>query len=331
MEKLIHLLLPRQSNNHKAKILHPSSLIVVSLLLIAFQGIINYIPRVNPEILGYASSIGIQEVVNLTNQKRSEVGLSALSLNQELSAAAYTKGRDMIDKDYWAHVAPDGTQPWKFFNDFGYKYRYAGENLARDFSNAQSAVDAWMNSPTHRDNILNPKYKEIGIGIVEGDLAGSDTTVIVQFFGATYVDKPQQPLADKVVKTEVDTKIEPVDTTPSVIANEVKQSPTPIATLPAIPRNDMYLSNPTQQVLTSEAGQAVLTTKSGQAVLISPFTTTRNISISVVVLLLIVFMVDAFLVSKRRITRVAGRTLAHVVFLGMILSIIMIIKSGNIL
>ncbi|MEK7168531.1 MAG: CAP domain-containing protein [Patescibacteria group bacterium] len=314
MEKLIHLLLPRQSNNHKAKILHPSSLIVVTLLLIAFQGIINYVSKVNPDILGYASSIGIQEVVNLTNQKRSEAGLSALSLNQELSAAAYTKGRDMIDKDYWAHVAPDGTQPWKFFNDFGYKYKYAGENLARDFSSASAAVDAWMNSPTHKDNILNPKYKEIGIGVVEGDLAGSDTTVIVQFFGATYADRPQQPLADKAVQTEVDTKIEPViDITPSVIANEVKQSPTPIATLPAVPRNDMYLSNPTQQVL------------------VSPFTTTRNISISVVVLLLIVFMVDAFLVSKRRITRVAGRTLAHVVFLGMILSIIMIIKSGNIL
>lgn len=313
MEKLIHLLLPRQSNNHKAKILHPSSLIVVTLLLIVFQGIISYVSKVNPDILGYASSIGIQEVVNLTNQKRSEEGLSSLSLNQELSAAAYTKGRDMIDKDYWAHVAPDGTQPWKFFNDFGYKYRYAGENLARDFSNAQSAVDAWMNSPTHRDNILNSKYKEIGIGIVEGDLAGSDTTVIVQFFGATYADRPQQPLADKAVQTEV--KINPTQK-PVVVNVEPTITPSPLPTIePQDIRNDVVIgsTDPTQQVL------------------VSPFTTTRNISISVVVLLLVVFMVDAFLVSKRRITRIAGRTLAHVVFLGMILSIIMIIKSGNIL
>ena len=101
----------------------------------------------------------------------------------------------MIDRDYWAHVAPDGTQPWKFFTSFGYKYRYAGENLARDFSNASSAMDAWMNSPTHKENILNPKYKEIGIGVVEGDLAGTDTTIIVQFFGATYADKVVQPIA----------------------------------------------------------------------------------------------------------------------------------------
>jgi uncharacterized protein YkwD len=121
--------------------------------------------------------------------------LPALSLNQNYQMPLQ-KGRDMIDKDYWAHVAPDGTQPWKFFSQFGYKYRFAGENLARDFSNANDAVNAWMNSPTHKDNILNPKYKEIGIGITEGDLAGSDTTIIVQFFGATYSDKVTQPLAD---------------------------------------------------------------------------------------------------------------------------------------
>lgn len=313
MEKLIHLLLPRQSNNHKAKILHPSGLTVVAAFLIFVQLGINLLPRVSPAILGYAASISRDEVVNLTNQRRIAAGLSPLTLNGTLSNAALAKGNDMIVKDYWAHVAPDGTQPWKFFNDFGYKYRYAGENLARDFSNAQSAVDAWMNSPTHRDNILNPKYKEIGIGITEGDLAGSDTTVIVQFFGATYADRPQQPLANKAVQIEV--KTNPTQK-PVVVNVEPTITPNPLPTIePQDIRNDVVIgsTDPTQQVL------------------VSPFTTTRNISISVVVLLLIVFMVDAFLVSKRRITRVAGRTLAHVVFLGMILSIIMILKSGNIL
>jgi len=277
MEKLIHLLIPRQSNNHKAKILHSSSLIIIASFLIIIQGIISFLPKINPNILGYASNISIQDVVSLTNQKRAEAGLSALSLNQSLSAAAYTKAQDMINKDYWAHVAPDGTQPWKFFGDFGYKYRYAGENLARDFSNASSAMDAWMNSPTHRENILNPKYKEIGIGITEGDLAGSDTTIIVQFFGATYADKVVQPIAQaaKIEKTVAPT-----------ISPEV---------------------------------------------LISPFTTTRNTSLIVIGLLLIVFIIDAFLVSKRRITRIAGRTFSHVVFLLMILAIIMILKSGKII
>lgn len=312
MEKLIHLLVPRYTNNHKAKILHPSSLMVMASLLILVQAVLTYLPKVRPDILGYSANISIQEVVNLTNQKRAQAGLSALALNQTLSNAAYTKGRDMIDRDYWAHTAPDGTQPWKFFSQFGYKYRYAGENLARDFSNANDAVNAWMNSPTHKDNILNSKYKEIGIGVVEGDLAGSDTTIIVQFFGSTYSDRVNQPLAESG-KTIVNTQIDSVKVTPEPT---LKPEPTTLPTIvPEVITTDVVISTP----------------NSNQQVLVSPFTTTRSVSLVVVGILLLVFMVDAFLVSKRRITRVAGRTFAHVVFLGMILSIIIILKSGQIL
>ena len=306
LEKLIHFLIPRESNNHKAKILHSSSLVVIVVFLILFQGIINFVPKINPNILGYASNISIQEVVNLTNQKRLEAGLSTLSLNQTLSSAAYTKGRDMIDRDYWAHVAPDGTQPWKFFTSFGYKYRYAGENLARDFSNASSAMDAWMNSPTHKENILNPKYKEIGIGVVEGDLAGTDTTIIVQFFGATYADKVVQPIAQaaKIEKTVAPT------VAPTVIPTD---TPIPI------------------EIIKPQVKAEITTPKPNQEVLISPFTTTRNVSVIIVIILLLVFILDAFLVSRRRITRIAGRTFSHVAFLLMILAIIMILKSGKII
>ena len=248
--------------------------------MIVFQGIINLIPNLKPDILGYASSISKDEVVKLTNQKRVEAGLSQLTLNMVLSNAAQAKGNDMIVKDYWAHVAPDGTEPWKFFSNFGYKYKYAGENLARDFSNASTAMDAWMNSPTHRENILNPKYKEIGIGVIEGDLAGSDTTIIVQFFGATYADKITQPVA-QVLEVPIPEVKAVVDSTPTV--------------------------------------------------LISPFTTTRTVSLAVVGLLLVIFIIDAFLVQKRKITRIAGRTFAHVIFLLLILAIIVLLKSGNII
>ena len=313
MEKLIHLLLPRESNNHKAKILHSSSLIVIAALMVILQSVINYLPKIRPDILGYAASISPQEVVNLTNQKRAEAGLSALRYNQTLSSAAYTKGQDMIARDYWAHVAPDGTQPWKFFNDFGYKYRYAGENLARDFSNASSAVDAWMNSPTHRENILNPKYKEIGIGVVEGDLAGSDTTIIVQFFGATYADKVVEPIANKSAST-VNENVKKVETI-------VVPTQDPVGTPTSLPvKIDNALGN-----------SEISTPKPNQEVLISPFTTTRSISFVAVILLLVVFVVDAFLVSRRKITRIAGRTFSHVVFLLMILVIILILRSGKII
>lgn len=311
MEKLIHLLLPRQSNNHKAKILHSSSLFIITVLIISVQGFISLLPRIKPDILGFASNISIQEVVSLTNRKRSEAGLSALSLNQELSAAAYTKGRDMIDKDYWAHVAPDGTQPWKFFNDFGYKYRYAGENLARDFSNSSAAVEAWMNSPTHRDNILNSKYKEVGIGVVEGNLAGTDTTIIVQFFGATYADKINQPIAGAT--TQLPTK-QLTTTRPTSVPTLIPTA-TPLAVT----------------IVTPEVQAQITTPKPDQQILISPFTTTKTLSLAVVGLLLVIFIIDAVLVSRRKIARIAGRTFAHVAFLGMILTIILILKAGTIL
>ena len=192
------------------------------------------------------------------------------------------------------------------FTSFGYKYRYAGENLARDFSNASSAMDAWMNSPTHKENILNPKYKEIGIGVVEGDLAGTDTTIIVQFFGATYADKVVQPIAQaaKIEKTVAPT------VAPTVIPTD---TPIPI------------------EIIKPQVKAEITTPKPNQEVLISPFTTTRNVSVIIVIILLLVFMLDAFLVSRRRITRIAGRTFSHVAFLLMILAIIMILKSGKII
>ena len=316
MEKLIHLLIPRESNNHKAKVLHPSSLIVIASLFVVFQGLINFLPSLKPNILGFAAQISPEEVARLTNQKRAEAGLTPLTYNQTLASAAYTKGRDMIDRDYWAHVSPDGTQPWKFFSDFGYRYRYAGENLARDFSNASSAVDAWMNSPTHRDNILNPKYKEIGIGVTEGDLAGIDTTIVVQFFGATYVDQTPQKVAEAPKE-----KVAQTVPTESEVLQEITPEPivipttTPIAIVTTIPKVQAKITSP----------------EPNQQVLISPFTTTRTVSLAVVVLLLVVFVVDAFLVEKRKISRIAGRTFAHVIFLIMILSIILILRAGKIM
>jgi hypothetical protein len=301
MDKLIHLLLPRESNNHKAKLLHSGSLLILAISMVFFQAAINFLPKYGSKVLGFAAQISPEEVIRLTNQKRAAVGLPSLTFSQTLSSAAYTKGRDMIDRDYWAHVSPDGTQPWKFFSDFGYRYRYAGENLARDFSSPTATVDAWMNSPTHRENILNPKYKEIGIGVIEGDLAGVDTTLVVQFFGSTYADNVAQPVA------KVDEAAQKETVTPAPVAAVTEPQPVP------------------------EANQVLVASNENSEVLVSPFTTTRSVSVSVVGILLLVFIVDAVLVSRRKIVRIGGRTLAHTAFLAMILLIVLIIRAGSIL
>ena len=314
MEKLIHLLVPRQSNNHKAKILHTTSLFAISAILIVFQLLLNNIPKTNSMVLGFASNISISEVVRLTNLKRAEAGLSALTLNQTLSNAAYAKGVDMINNDYWAHVSPNGTEPWAFFNSLGYKYKFAGENLARDFSNPNSAVDAWMASPSHKDNILNPKYKEIGIGVVEGDLAGSDTTIIVQFFGTQYADTIKPTLANTETnqnKTVVDVKKENSEVVEQPV--NLEQDSSEIVVLNEKVQEDLVLSS------------------SENKVLVSPFVTTKNTSLIVVSILAVVFLADWFIVSKRRIIRVAGKSFAHIAFLGMIFAVALILKAGKII
>ena len=283
---LAHFFVPRESNNQKAKLLHATLIFGLAFLLLAYQLGINILPSLRSDILGYAANISVDEVIRLTNQRRAEAGLGPLRYNAALAGAAYKKGEHMLGHDYWAHVAPDGTEPWKFFIDSGYRYKYAGENLARDFSDAGSAVEAWMASPSHKENMLSPKYREIGVAVVEGDLAGVDTTIIVQFFGMNAADKlPTAPVAKA----------------------EGMPSPTPIA---------IALSTPAPEPA---------------KVLISPFRITRDMTLGLVGLLSGVMLVDSTLVSKRRISRIGGRTFAHLAFLGMIGAIILIAKAGKIL
>src|SRR5258708_28727960 len=154
LEVLAHLFVPRFSNNHKAKLIHSSSLTFLILFLLVFQFAIKHVPVTTKigQVLGYAANISPSEVIRLTNQKRAENGLSPVTENPVLDKAALAKGTDILNKGYWAHVAPDGTQPWAFFTIFGYNYPYAGENLSRKFSNPSSAVGSSMASPSHRPN-----------------------------------------------------------------------------------------------------------------------------------------------------------------------------------
>lgn len=294
---LAHFFIPRHSNNHKAKLLHSTTVLFLVLSVVSVQVFVNFLTH-RGYVLGFAANISPSEVIRLTNIKRQENGLPALTDNPVLDQAALAKGTDMVNKGYWAHVSPDGIQPWKFFTDFGYDYRYAGENLARDFSDPTSAVDAWMASPSHRENLLSARYKEIGIGVVDGKLAGVDTTIIVQFFGTKLGDTlPTQPVA----------KTNP---TPGVFA-QVKAA-TPIPT-------------PTLSMPTAPPSQVSAQTQ------ISPFTLTKSISMGIISILIVALVLDTFVIQKKRLFRPGGRAYAHFAFFGMILAILIIAKAGQIL
>ncbi len=312
---LAHFLLPRHTNNHKPKFLHNSSLVIIAFLVIAIHGLGSFVYKRTGSVLGFAANISIDEVVRLTNQKRAEHGLPALTFNGTLSGAAVAKANDMLAKDYWAHIAPDGTTPWQFFKNAGFAYKFAGENLARDFSSAQAAVDAWMASASHRENLLSTKYKEIGIGVAEGDLAGQDTTLIVQFFGTRLSDSlPVAPVAaaataKPVAQAMVTAVAKPIAT--PISTPKATVAPTPVATPTVLP--------------------TVIAQATPQTLVAGSLNVSKIVVSGLIIGLIIVLGVDLLLVHKLKIVRIGGRNLAHMAFLGMILAIVLIAKAGEII
>lgn len=187
MKKFYHLFVPASENNFRASLLKPASLAILIAVYLLNQSILKSIIIARPGILGYSSEITLQKVFDQTNQARLKNGLPFLKLNPLLSKSARLKAEDMFAKNYWAHQSPDGQSPWFFIKSVDYRYSIAGENLAKDFYDTESMFKAWLASPTHKDNIIHPKYQEIGIAVVDGVLDGLKTTLVVQHFGTPLV------------------------------------------------------------------------------------------------------------------------------------------------
>ena len=179
--------LPHPGGRGRAKLLHKKALSSYLLFFFVLLLTLLSLDRRFPGILGFATDIKTKDVIELTNEERSKHGLSTLRLNSQLARAAEAKAQDMFLDNYWAHVAPDGTEPWDFIDETGYAYLSAGENLAKDFDHSSSVVKAWMKSPSHRENILNSKFEDIGVAVVDGELSGFETTLVVQMFGKSQV------------------------------------------------------------------------------------------------------------------------------------------------
>lgn len=187
MNRDIHLyFIPHELNDHRPYILRPHFLSFYSVLVIfskLFLTVVLFFSYRSPVAF---AEITTREILELTNQSRTERGIASVSENPTLSQAAWQKGQDMLDRDYFNHEDPEGNAPWHWLKDNGYLYSYAGENLAMDFVKAESVHSAWMASASHRSNILNPNYQEIGIAVVQGELEGEKTTLLVQFFGTSF-------------------------------------------------------------------------------------------------------------------------------------------------
>lgn len=108
-----------------------------------------------------------QEVVKLTNAERAKAGLSPLQTDDKLMAAAREKSQDMQSNNYFSHTSPTFGSPFDRMKALGIAYKSAGENIAQGQRSPQEVVQAWMDSPGHRANILNGKFTHIGVGYVK--------------------------------------------------------------------------------------------------------------------------------------------------------------------
>jgi len=155
-----------------------------TIFALSFFAIVGGSSFAQGDLRAYEKSITPQNILALVNDERESAKVSTLTENELLTAAAQKKVDDMFAHEYFAHTSPDGVAPWHWFKETGYHYVHAGENLAMDFSRVNDQHRAWMESPTHRFNILSEQYDEIGIAVGSGTLNGKTTTVAVQMFGS---------------------------------------------------------------------------------------------------------------------------------------------------
>ncbi len=299
-----HFLIPRHTNNHRARVLHIDALFFYVLAIALLRTGIHWGHRQFPDVLGYATNIHVQELLADTNAKRQGAGLPPLSINEELSKAAAAKARDMFSKNYWAHNSPDGRTPWDFIIESGYTYTVAGENLAKNFSDSTGVVAAWVASSSHRDNLLKPSYRDIGLAVVNGTLNGEETTLVVQMFGAGSSLASAKPSTGQTF-------------------GAIDQSSAGIAKPPPVVISEEALSttNTDKQYTSIPQFLSVIRTP-----LIDIPGTTRQFVYLFIGFLLGVFIVDAWLVARHKVVRVAGHTMAHLLFF-----ISLLIATGSIM
>lgn len=177
------VLVPHKGNQFRPHLIRAQGLVAVLVIALIAQVSYGFMTTGHLSVLGKVSNIQTTELLTDTNKEREARGLSDLTLNDKLSQAAFLKAKNMFAEQYWAHVSPSGIQPWKWFGDVNYNYSYAGENLAKNYPTAGATVQAWMNSQTHRENILKGEYVDVGFAVVDGELDGQNTTLVVALYG----------------------------------------------------------------------------------------------------------------------------------------------------
>jgi uncharacterized protein YkwD len=200
--------IPTHSNNYRAHLIKLPSLFLFLLVIVGF----NTFSIIDTSAQSTSSVINSTSLLNQHNSIRSSLGLNDLTINQNLTVSAQSKANQMMKFNCWSHYCPDGKSPWDFFNEANYDYKLAGENLAEGFFDVDDLMTAWMNSITHKDNIIKNDYREVGFGIAYGDYQGKANNMIVVVHFGTHAENAQPSTQNSPEPTITQpTVVEPVE------------------------------------------------------------------------------------------------------------------------
>ncbi len=270
--------IPHKDTHSKAHLISWEAILVYILLFMLLQVGFSITGYVKPGVLGINANIDQKKLIDLTNVERQKKGLTPVVENEALNKAAKLKAENMFEENYWAHFAPSGKTPWDFILGSGYKFTLAGENLAKNFYTSEEVVAAWMASPTHRDNLLNSNYKDIGMAVVEGVLNGQKTTLIVQEFATTefIARKPAVELEGKQI---------------------------------SVPDQDLVANTP----LVESASKTLTYEKT----LIDPYQFSKIAGFSVIAFIATLLALDIWVLKRRGVFRLSSHHVAHMSLLSL--------------
>lgn len=223
-QHLLDYLIPHGGNGYRPGVFGAASVAIVLAVVLLLQVLFFAQTAFVTKNQSFLASVLPGALASLTNADRQIAGLSTLELDPELSVVAQRKAEDMAAKGYFSHTGPDGRQAWDWLSESGYSFGYAGENLAVNFSDSKEVAEAWMDSPTHRANILKAEYTHVGFGVAKGEYKGEEAVFVVQFFAT----KPQTAVAEVLPEPEAESlAAAQVEESPEEVVETVATEPVP--------------------------------------------------------------------------------------------------------
>jgi len=181
-ELLKDLFVPCKENGFKPRVLETQFFFILLGLLVGLKilTLVSFWDNFGATIFNQVSQA---DLYVLTNEARASNGVGKLEVSSRLEAVAQLKLADMFQDNYFSHTSPSGVDPWVWFGKANYDYKLAGENLAMSFMSSDEVLKAWLNSESHRKNLLLSDFQEIGIAVGSGMINDQQTVAVVQVFG----------------------------------------------------------------------------------------------------------------------------------------------------